>query len=33
MRILKLLFKRETFLPMAALTFASAISTCVVGVR
>jgi uncharacterized membrane protein len=30
MRILKLLFKRETFLPMAALTFASVVSASLI---
>lgn len=33
MRILKLLFKRETFLPMAALTFASAVSAALIFSR
>ncbi len=33
MRIFKLLFKRETFLPMAALTFASAISATLIFSR
>ena len=33
MRILKLLFKRETFLPMAALTFASAVSAVLIFSR
>ena len=33
MRILKLLFKRETFLPMAALTFASAVSATLIFSR
>lgn len=33
MRILKLLFKRETFLPMVALTFASAVSATLIFSR
>ena len=33
MHILKLLFKRETFLPMAALTFASAVSATLIFSR
>ena len=33
MRIFKLLFKRETFLPMAALTFASAVSAVLIFSR